>query len=371
VILARASAGRRASRRLVALLAASSLVVTLAAGQVASAEDGMPSRVPDRLSQTGLLAADGSIDARNRVFVPQYPLWTDGAAKRRWVRLPEGATIDVSDLDAWRFPTGTTFWKEFAWAGRRIETRMIRLERDGTWTFAAYVWSDDQRDALLAPAEGMPRAFELPSGKRHSIPSVADCQSCHGSAPATVLGFSALQLSDDRDPLAPHAEALPANALTLRGLIAAGLLSPARPELAAAPPRIRAADPVARAALGYLSANCGGCHNERGPLARLEFSLLHEVSAGRGKPEPGHVTTEDARGRYVMPGVEPEASRIVTAGVPERSTLLYRMRSRRPSSQMPPLGSVEADPEGVALVQRWIESLGPNSDSAPKFTQNR
>ena len=59
---------------------------TLWASRRAPAAARRRSRVAPRLlSQTGLYAAGrpGVVDARNRPFSPQYPLWTDGAAKRR------------------------------------------------------------------------------------------------------------------------------------------------------------------------------------------------------------------------------------------------------------------------------------------------
>jgi hypothetical protein len=34
------------------------------------------------------------------------------------------------------------------------------------------------------------------------------------------------------------------------------------------------------------------------------------------------------------------------------------MKSRRPSSQMPPLGTVIADGAAIDLVRRWVEGLG-------------
>jgi hypothetical protein len=34
------------------------------------------------------------------------------------------------------------------------------------------------------------------------------------------------------------------------------------------------------------------------------------------------------------------------------------MRSRRPSSQMPPLGTVVRDDEATELVRRWIDTMG-------------
>ena len=39
-------------------------------------------------------------------YVPQYPLWSDGAQKRRWMRLPPGTSIDASDPDGVGVPGG-------------------------------------------------------------------------------------------------------------------------------------------------------------------------------------------------------------------------------------------------------------------------
>jgi len=318
--------------------------------------------LPRRLSDTGLYQANGEVDPLNVPFAPQYPLWTDGASKRRWVRLPKGATIDATDIDAWRFPKGTTFWKEFAWEGRKVETRMIRRGDDGAWSFATYVWNDEQTDATLAPEAGIPDAFTLPASvsgtkvRKHSIPGTADCLSCHASNPSVAIGFDALQLSDDRDPGAPHAESLPPGAVTLKRLITEGRLLPARKELLASPPRIRADDPIARSARGYLSANCGSCHNAKGPLARLGFSFKEGVGKGAA-PSP-----IAAHSRYLVPGVAAESSFVLVAGAPEHSAALYRMKSRRPASQMPPLGTSVADTAGVALVTRWVRGMDASTD---------
>lgn len=318
---------------------------------------------PARLSLTGLYAEDGSIDSRNLPFTPQYPLWTDGAAKARWIRLPAGARIDVANVDAWRFPVGTILWKEFAFNGRRVETRMLWQAAPDGWVFATYVWNAEQTDARLAPEEGVPAAAEVAPGRYHAIPGRADCALCHRAAPSVVLGFSALQLSDDRDPLAPHAEPLRPGMVTLGALVDADRFSPPRPEFKLDPPRIRAERPEARAALGYLSGNCGSCHNATGPLAGLGLVLLHDVALERGAAEPAALTTVGAPGRYVIPGVPPDSCRLVTPGVPERSALLHRMNSRRPSNQMPPLGTTLADTAAVRLVSRWIASLTPRAIS--------
>ncbi|MDP9197935.1 MAG: hypothetical protein M3O07_01805 [Pseudomonadota bacterium] len=55
-------------------------------------------RPPENLADTGLLEP-GSIDAVQaglQTFTPQYPLWSDGAIKRRWIELPSGTAINAS-----------------------------------------------------------------------------------------------------------------------------------------------------------------------------------------------------------------------------------------------------------------------------------
>jgi hypothetical protein len=325
-----------------------SAVVAIAAVTGARAGDLPPTPAPERLSETRLYLdpITKTVDPRNRPFAPQYPLWTDGASKSRWIYLPEGTTIDVSDVDAWSFPVGTKLWKEFSFAERRVETRMLWHAREGEWVFASYAWNEAQTEATLAPEGGLRRAYEIEPGRWHAIPSRTDCTACHEGGPSTVLGFSALQLSTDRDPLAPHADRLRPEMVTLRTLVDERRLVPERRELLNDPPRIPARTPRERAALGYLSANCGACHNARGPLATLGLVLAHRST--------GSTIAIDAPSGYAIPGLPEGATRIVAPGSPERSALLYRMASRRPSSQMPPLGTATVDAEAVELIRGWI-----------------
>ena len=61
--------------------------------------------------------------------------------------------------------------------------------------------------------------------------------------------------------------------------------------------------------------------------------------------------------KWHVPQVPEGASRYVTPGAPDLSAILVRMKSRRPSTQMPPLGTVLHDREAIALVTAWIDSL--------------
>ena len=334
------------------------LAAVLSAGFAARADSGADSPVsagelPQRLSETGLYAAGSRQPAAGlRSYTPQYPLWSDGATKRRWMYLPPGTAIDATDVDAWEFPPGTRLWKEFGHA-RPIETRLIERLADGTWRFATYVWDEDGEDATLAPAGGIARhaAATAPDGI-YPVPSRDDCRACHEGAAVPVLGIGALQLSPDRDPRAPNAETPQPGDIDLVDLIDEGLLRNYPAEIAGLAPRLAAEDPAARAALGYLHANCGHCHNARGPLADIELVLAQEISQGLSDHEPLR-TLFDRIADSHMEGVD---LRLV-AGHPERSQLLARMKSRNPYHQMPPLGTRFADSAAVRLIEQWIQSL--------------
>jgi hypothetical protein len=332
----------------------------LAIGRATAGQQAEPQApvAPRFLSQTGLYsdAAKLKIDPRNRLFSPQYPLWSDGATKRRWVRLPEGSQINVAELGKWELHVGTKFWKEFSFNGVKVETRFLWHTSKEHWVFASYVWNSNQTDAEVASEDGIANIAEIIDGKRHSIPSVGECRSCHDSNRTETLGFDALQLSTDRDPNALHADPLTNDMLTLRTLVDENLVTPARPELVTNPPRIAASSPQTRAALGYLSTNCGSCHNDRGSIASLGLNLKYVVGRPEGSlPQcmPALATTVGQRGHWVVPEA-PEESRLINPGHPESSAVVRRVKSRRPLSQMPPIGTVVVDREAVDLLTSWV-----------------
>ena len=145
--------------------------------------------------------------------------------------------------------------------------------------------------------------------------------------------------------------------VTLRTLVEERLVQPAPLELIATPPRIQALDPRSRAVLGYLSANCGNCHNEESSLAPLGLFLRARVAPSA----PSHLAPVlrlfRRTAKWQIPNAAEGTSAFVTPGAPDLSALLVRMRSRRPSSQMPPLGTVLHDREAIDLVEAWIRDL--------------
>jgi hypothetical protein len=309
--------------------------------------------LPETLRETGLYSDwdTKTIAAANLPYAPVYPLWTDGAAKSRWLHLPAGAWIDASNPDAWGFPVGTRVWKEFRFHGVPTETRMIERTAEG-WRYASYAWRPDGT-ATLVPARGILNSVEIRPGVRHAIPSRTDCTACHEAGPSRLLSLSALQLSADRDPLAPHAEPLPAGGVTLRTLLDRGLVRNLPADAATRAARIDASTPVSRAALGYLHANCGMCHAGAGEMASLGFSLQYTLARKEGDPPPALRSSLSVPSHF-RAAAQPELVDRIAPGQPDASMLVARVASRHPVLQMPPLGSRLVDDDAVALLRKWI-----------------
>ncbi|MGE5161995.1 MAG: hypothetical protein ACM3O5_10850 [Betaproteobacteria bacterium] len=330
------------------------LVIALVAAASATLAAAAPPRVeplPSRLGATGLFVPGSTRIAPGvMTYSPQYPLWSDGTRKRRWIQLPPAATIDASRVDAWEFPVGTRLWKEFGY-GNAVETRLIERLADGSWRFATYVWNADGTDAALAPEGGTVVPVADAPGGRYRVPGRGDCVACHEGAAVPVLGFTALQLSPDRDPLAPHADPKRAGDADLASLAASGVLRGLPPGLLSSPPRIEAPSPTARAALGYLHGNCGHCHNAAGALTGLELVLAQQADLEARSSER---TLESLLGHASrFRPHDGQATQRVAAG-PGSSVLTLRMKSENRLARMPPLGVQVIDAAGIALVERWI-----------------
>jgi mono/diheme cytochrome c family protein len=210
----------------------------------------------------------------------------------------------------------------------------------------------------FAPPEGVPGVVEVAAQRRHGIPSRTDCLACHGSR-GGPLGFNALQLSNDRDPLAIHGEPLRPGLLTLRDLMAGGLLRHQSPGIASSDPRNRTASGATRAVLGYVLANCGMCHNGSDDLSVPGPSLTTAELLADGDAVAARMLGR--RTRWQIPGTADGASVLIAPGAPGSSAILVRMRSRSPSSQMPPLGTVLRDDEAIRRMAEWIEAeLAPH-----------
>lgn len=262
-------------------------------------------------------------------------------------------------MDRWVFPVGTKIWKEFVFLGKRIETRLIeKVTPDPTlasWRFKAFAWRADESDATLASVNGVRDAAPTAFGTTHDIPSVNDCMACHNRGGDAVVGFEALQISGDRDPLAIEQGQLAPDDVTVEDLEREALITRA-PD---AQPRIQSSSSLGRWAMGFLHGNCSICHNPRGPAAGVGMDLRHTVSAQTEQQEPAYRTTLNQLTRiYIMPGTNlgVDSYRIL-GGFPERSAVLFRMQNRGNAHAMPPLGTKAVDADAVNMIAEWIRTL--------------
>jgi hypothetical protein len=292
-----------------------------------------PNTAPMHLSETGLYA-EGSVSELAEgvmAYAPRYELWSDGADKQRWLLLPEGETIDTSDIDAFVFPVGTKAWKEFSHDGVKLETRLLWKTSTG-WVLIAYAWNEAQDDAVAVP-----RGADDVLGTDHDIPQRINCRECHDGAADTLLGVGAIQLAHS------------GSGLTLAQLESDGRLSDAPPA------DIERPDTLEWNALGYLHTNCGTCHNPiGGGFDRVDMELwlrvqdLDDVASTRTYATAVDIDIEQSAGDDTA-RIEPGSS--------GDSQLITRMKLRDAEEAMPPIASEFIDDAGIGLVEDWIDSL--------------
>ena len=297
---------------------------------------------PSKLSETGLYS-----DISNRTLAPgviqfsvRFEAWSDGAEKERWLLLPEGAEIDTSDMDNWKFPVGTKAWKQFKRDGVLVETRLLWKQIEGKegWFEMPYVWNPEGTEAFAAP-DGLANA----NGTEQDVPSQQGCSSCHSMVGDVLIGPSAIQLSREGGdgPLTEWA-------------LAGRLSQPPLEEFE--PP----GTPVVKAALGYLHGNCGHCHRDGNFLASLRSMRLWLKTTDQAIEETGAYTTtfNQRTGHQFM-----DTTMIVVPGKPDASQLVARIQVRDSDFdlvtgfQMPPLCTEKVDDVGVANIRAWVEQL--------------
>ncbi len=298
-----------------------------------------------------------------KTYSPALEFWSDGAEKQRFVYLPPGGKIDIASFDEWTFPEGTKLWKEFKLDGKRVETRLYEKTASGSWRHTVYRWNDAETEAVRKEA-GEKLA---PSGARtttYEVPNTTQCNVCHDGRKEPVLGFDAIGLG------------LPgAKGVTLATLAAEGRFTSAPPKTALALPD-DVGDGKAPAAIGWLHANCGSCHNASSGAAALftKPKLLVRPSELLGDADAGTApATVQTLATYTSTvcvesnrtDLDAGAPFVLVRGGDAASSLLSILSGRRvaegeePTSavQMPPLVTRKVDAAGHAALDAWIAQL--------------
>ncbi len=296
---------------------------------------------PQNLSATGCVLPDEpSKPAPGLIpYDVNAPFWSDGAAKERWLALPDGQSLTVQsdgDLDA---PPGAVLMKHFRLNERLIETRLFMRHPDGAWGGYSYAWNEAQTDAVLVPG-GATRDLGAQSWV---FPSEGQCLECHTSAAGRSLGLEIAQLNGEfAYPLRNAHQLVTLNHI---GVLNPPLQNPTQ-QAQWVDPSDAAADLTARAR-AYLHTNCSQCHRPGGPTSSdmdLRASTpLNATHACNAAPTFGDAGLGDQ-------------ARVIAPGDASRSVLVNRM-NRRDAQAMPPLGSLTVDTVGVQLIAQWIDSL--------------
>ena len=291
-------------------------------------------------------------------FKPRYTLWSDGLEKRRFISLPPGTKVDVSNMDRWTFPVGTRVFKEFALAsGQRVETRLIERTPDG-FIMGSYVWNADGSNAIYTEAGTSTTAVLNPEAapadqKTHDVPSNHDCHRCHDGETGKLLGFSAVQLSK------------PGPGINFKGLaerafdVGAWRDDPPKTDTGIdypIPGKTIEAD-----AFGVLHANCGHCHNSLGEAGSLVTMRLR-VAIGGDASMGYFATTDNITSTTVgvdlqFPTVTPGYTKRLVLGSlgVDQSGMYYRDSRRGDPAQMPPLATKLPNTALLGAVKAWLE----------------
>jgi uncharacterized repeat protein (TIGR03806 family) len=314
-------------------------------------------KVPLLLSQTGAFS-----DTRNLVpsegLIPYdlvVPFWSDGAAKSRWVAVPD-AKVGYSPTGDWTFPKGTVFVKTFelptdaASPGvkRRLETRLLVCDSAGGVYGVVYKWRPDLSDADLLTTsltEEMPIKTATGEVRRQTwyYPSRPDCLACHNAKTSGVLGVKARQMN--------RAFTYPSGVTDneIRAWNHAGLFTADVDDADLAKlPTLAAADDTTRSvqdrARSYLDANCSQCHRPGGTVAY--FDARFDTPLEKQQLIDGPI--------LINQGID--RPRVISPHDIWRSIIYMRVNTVD-DIKMPPIARETIDQKGVKLLQDWITSL--------------
>lgn len=318
----------------------------------------LASKPPKLLSVYGLFSnlRQSTPTKRVRRYEVRNELFSDHAVKSRYVFVPEGKAATYHSREAFTFPVGSVLVKTFSFpadlrepvrAVTKIETRLL-LRQKGGWKAYAYVWNKQQTDAVLKIAgKRLEVEFIDQQGAAQSIsykvPNKNQCKGCHAVNKTVVpIGPKARNLNFEVQEGAKN---------QLFDWVQAGIVAdtPPQKEWPSVPDWRNTELPIDNRARAYLDINCAHCHRSDGPASNTGLFLTYgetnrthwgyrkrPVAAGRGS------------GGFDF---------AIAPGHPDRSILLYRMKSQEPGVLMPELGRSLTDDNAIRLLSSWIKNM--------------
>ncbi len=371
---------------------------------------------PKKLSESGLFkSVKGHV--MEDALIPysvNAVLWSDGAAKQRWLGLPGDGKIDYRKSRGWEFPDQTVIVKSFfidseegnPQSRRWIETRF--LTRQGTeWYGYSYAWNDEQSEGTLIEAKGADREYTIKTKAGDKklnwhYPSRAECMVCHSRAANYVLGFTELQMNHMHTyfPSPPggegpgvRGEGVQENQLAVFERLnlfnkinwSAETRDKLRQELRAKGRTTKEIDeefarrtatrdqraPIVSSLLPFTPESAPKLvdpYDRKQDLTARVRSYLHSncsqchVEAGGGNAAMELEFTKtiaemkivDVKPQHDTFGIKD--AKIIAPGHPERSVMLHRL-SQRDKGHMPPLATRVVDQAAVEMLREWIRVM--------------
>ncbi|MDE0738501.1 MAG: PQQ-dependent sugar dehydrogenase [Planctomycetota bacterium] len=306
---------------------------------------GKPQKFPRKLSETGFFTNMKTLEAAPGLipFDVNVPLWSDGAAKERYIALPIGGKVKFSSTGHWQFPVGTVMVKTFSLGdAKRLETRLM-VHSDRGWDGYTYLWNDERTEAQLLDS-ALRRDYKVgkDGAQQWYYPSRSDCNSCHTKVAGFVLGVNTHQLNRVLDYGGEKTNQLAA--LSNLGIFDSKVGKPS--DHPAYPDWNGKGGDGGALARAYLDVNCSVCHAPGGTgVAKADLRFNTPLD------KTGILNAEPVQKRFTV-----EGSRVVLPGQPKKSELLLRMMLEG-NGRMPTIASSKIDEKAVKVIKRWIRKL--------------
>jgi uncharacterized repeat protein (TIGR03806 family) len=319
--------------------------------------------IPNLLSQTGAFSNTGALSPAPGLIPYDMiePFWSDGATKKRWMAIPNNGSyntpeeqITFSNDNAWDFPKGAVLIKHFEIAGQRLETRFEVKGDDDVYYYLTYKWNSAQTDATLLNTSLDEDIVVNGVTQSWHYPSRTECASCHFPQNGSVLGPKTRNLN--------KAITYPSTGVTMNQLVNLSELGIITQNISNANvgnyDAVAAKDDLSRSledrARTYLDVNCASCHNPSVDNVAL-FDARYETPLENQNIINGAVIYDEGLNN----------PRVIIPQDVDNSMAHFRMNSTQTGIEMPPLAKDVVDVEGVQLIADWINSLSPNTSTAP------
>ncbi len=323
--------------------------------------------LPTLLSQTGAFTNLTTLAPHPGLvpFAVNSPLWSDGAAKSRWMGLATNTTVAFTTNGEWTFPNGTVFVKHFDLPVndtnpavlKRLETRLLVIGTNGLAYGASYKWRPDYSDADLVPTltnENI--SITTATGTRTQVwsyPGRQECLTCHTIPSGGVLGVKTRQLNGNFGYTNTGVTDNQLRAWNHIGLFNPAVNEAAISNYARLVPVTDTSASLELRARSYLDANCAQCHRPNGGV-QANFDARFDTA----------LASQGIVGGAVQNNLGISGAYVVAPGDTNKSILFHRDNSLA-AIKMPPLAKNVVDAAAMSVITSWILGLPPVTNSLP------